>query len=75
MYTILLLLIFFSLLQIRAIRISSSSSYKDSDEIKRSELYRKFFNGRSTKKIKETKAKGFQENKRQVPSCPDALHN
>ncbi|KAI3818301.1 hypothetical protein L1987_12105 [Smallanthus sonchifolius] len=90
MYSIIvLLLIVLSMLQIwvlsgdccrvRAIRIfSSSSSSTDSDEIKRSELYRKFFNGRFTQKINATtgsKGKGFQENNRKVPSCPDALHN
>ncbi|KAJ0435925.1 hypothetical protein HanIR_Chr17g0898811 [Helianthus annuus] len=95
MYSILLLLIIFSLLQIwvfstdccrvRAIRIPSSSSTstslstsKDSDKIKRLELYRKYFNGRSKQKMNTTtgsKGKGFQENNRKVPSCPDALHN
>ncbi|KAL8268900.1 hypothetical protein R6Q59_002698 [Mikania micrantha] len=93
MNLIMLLLIVFSLLQIwvlnsdcyrvRAIRISSSSSSssrrsKDSDEIKSSELYRKFFNGRLTQNRNNTsvsKGTGFQENKRKVPSCPDALHN
>ncbi|KAI3796160.1 hypothetical protein L1987_38825 [Smallanthus sonchifolius] len=76
-------IIVFSLLQIwvltssdcckvTAIMVSSSSS-KDSDEIKRSELYTKFFNGRFTTTV--SKGTGFQENKRKVPSCPDALHN
>lgn len=83
--TMVLLLIFFSLLQIsvlnsdccsvRAIRISSSSSSrKDSDGLKRSELYKKFFNGRFTTTT-VSNGKGLQENKRRIPSCPDALHN
>ncbi|KAL4586623.1 hypothetical protein LXL04_011263 [Taraxacum kok-saghyz] len=85
--------IFFSILQIwvlssdccrvTAIRIlpsSSSSSSKDSDEIKRLELYKKFFNGRLPKIINSTtstvsKGEDFEEAKRKVPSCPDALHN
>ncbi|KAL8227627.1 hypothetical protein R6Q57_015211 [Mikania cordata] len=89
MNLIVLLLIVFSLLHIwvlnsdcyrvRAIRISSSSSSssrsKDSDEIKSSELYRKFFNGRLTQNRNNTSVSSFQENKRKVPSCPDALHN
>ncbi|MFS8021861.1 hypothetical protein Hanom_Chr16g01432441 [Helianthus anomalus] len=94
MYSILLLLIIFSLLQIwvfstdccrvRATRIPSSpstslSTSKDSDKIKRLELYRKYFNGRSKQKMNTTTGskgkKGFQENNRKVPSCPDALHN
>ncbi|KAI3720041.1 hypothetical protein L6452_20948 [Arctium lappa] len=84
-----LLLILFSVLQIwvfssdccrvRAIRTTlSSSSKQDSDEIKRSELYSKYFNGRYPKVINTatvSKGKGFQENKRKIPSCPDALHN
>ncbi|CAH1416906.1 unnamed protein product [Lactuca virosa] len=84
-----LLLVFFSVLQIwvlssdcckvRAIRILPSSLSKDPDDVKRLELYKKFFNGRFPKIINSTgtisKGKGFQENKRKVPSCPDALHN
>ncbi|CAH1431299.1 unnamed protein product [Lactuca virosa] len=56
---------------------SQSSSAKDSDEIKRSELYRRFFNGRFARLNSTTvsKDKSFQENKRRVPSCPDPLHN
>lgn len=79
-----ILLIFFSLLQIgvlnhdnymvNAIRIlSSSSSSKDSDKI-----YKKFFNGRLGQMMNTTnvsKGKDVQENKRRIPSCPDALHN
>ncbi|KAL8229006.1 hypothetical protein R6Q57_013906 [Mikania cordata] len=41
---------------------------QDSDDVKRLELHRKFFNGRFPDK-------SFQENKRIVPSCPDPLHN
>ncbi|MFS8028620.1 hypothetical protein Hanom_Chr16g01512641 [Helianthus anomalus] len=89
-YSIVVLMIIISLFQIwvlsndccrvKATRISSSlsSSSKDSDDDKRSELYKKFFNGRFTRKINTTtvsNGKGFQETKRKVPSCPDALHN
>lgn len=56
---------------------SSSSSSKDADEIKRSELYKRFFSGRFARLNSTTvlKDKSFQENKRRVPSCPDPLHN
>ncbi|KAI3778965.1 hypothetical protein L2E82_08355 [Cichorium intybus] len=56
---------------------SPSSSAKDSDEIKRSELYRRFFNGRFARlnSTNVSKDKSFQEIKRRVPSCPDPLHN
>ncbi|CAH1414038.1 unnamed protein product [Lactuca virosa] len=43
-----------------------------SDAVKRSELHRKFFNGRFPHLSTD---KNFQENKRVVPSCPDPLHN
>ncbi|MFS7959659.1 hypothetical protein Hanom_Chr08g00693661 [Helianthus anomalus] len=47
---------------------------KDSDEIKRSKLYKRFFNGRYSR-LNNTKDKSFQDDKRRVPSCPDPLHN
>ncbi|PWA86124.1 hypothetical protein CTI12_AA143300 [Artemisia annua] len=86
--TMVLLFIFFWLLQIcvlnneccsvRAIRILSSSS-KELNEIKRANLFKKFFNGDQYRQKMNTtsvsKGKGFQENKRMIPSCPDALHN
>ncbi|KAI3817192.1 hypothetical protein L1987_10981 [Smallanthus sonchifolius] len=52
------------------------SAAKDSDEIKRSELYKRFFNGRFSR-LNSTvpKDKNFEDNKRRVPSCPDPLHN
>ncbi|KAJ9163348.1 hypothetical protein P3X46_023025 [Hevea brasiliensis] len=37
------------------------------------DLLRKFFNGRASSF--NTSKKGFEENKRRVPSCPDPLHN
>ncbi|KAI3733964.1 hypothetical protein L6452_13423 [Arctium lappa] len=70
--------------KVTAIRTSLSpppppppSSAKDADEIKRSELYKRFFNGRFARINSTTvlKDKSFQENKRKVPSCPDPLHN
>ncbi|KAJ9140740.1 hypothetical protein P3X46_031348 [Hevea brasiliensis] len=36
-------------------------------------LFHKFFNGRTSSF--NTSKKGFEENKRRVPSCPDPLHN
>ncbi|KAK1412068.1 hypothetical protein QVD17_33028 [Tagetes erecta] len=82
-YSIMLLLMFFSLLQIwvlnpdccriRAIRTSLSSSSFSKDS-KRRELHRKFFNG-GLKDESGLKSKSFQQSNRQIPSCPDALHN
>ncbi|OAY47304.1 CLAVATA3/ESR (CLE)-related protein 27 [Manihot esculenta] len=37
------------------------------------DLLRKFFNGRASSF--NSSKKGFEENKRRVPSCPDPLHN
>ncbi|KAL6351233.1 hypothetical protein AAG906_031819 [Vitis piasezkii] len=37
------------------------------------DLFRKFFNGRAF--AFNRTAKGFDESKRRVPSCPDPLHN
>ncbi|KAK9063736.1 hypothetical protein SSX86_017608 [Deinandra increscens subsp. villosa] len=49
-------------------------SAKDSDEIKRSELFKRFFNGRRNFTA-SPKDKSFEDMKRKVPSCPDPLHN
>ncbi|WOH13362.1 hypothetical protein DCAR_0832872 [Daucus carota subsp. sativus] len=35
--------------------------------------FREFFKGRGAPDV--DKDKGFEDNKRRVPSCPDALHN
>ncbi|KAD2804282.1 hypothetical protein E3N88_37659 [Mikania micrantha] len=45
-------------------------SAKDSDDLKTSELYKRFFNGRYP-----PKDQSFDDFKRRVPSCPDPLHN
>ncbi|OAY31320.1 hypothetical protein MANES_14G102600v8 [Manihot esculenta] len=47
----------------------STTDNKDSKE----DLFHKFFNGRQYSF--NTTKKGFEENKRRVPSCPDPLHN
>ncbi|EEF30754.1 conserved hypothetical protein [Ricinus communis] len=38
------------------------------------DLFRKFFDGRVSSFNNRTE-KGFEDNKRRVPSCPDPLHN
>ncbi|KAL8241893.1 hypothetical protein R6Q59_012195 [Mikania micrantha] len=62
--------------RVTAIKTSSPPSpppsAKDSGDTKRSELYKRFFNGGFTH---VPKGKTFQETKRTVPSCPDRLHN
>ncbi|KAI3816512.1 hypothetical protein L1987_16212 [Smallanthus sonchifolius] len=50
-------------------------SAKDSDDIKRSELYKRFFNGRFDRVNSIPQDKSFRDIKRTVPSCPDPLHN
>lgn len=39
------------------------------------EHFREFFKGRVSAASDLNKDKGFEDNKRKVPSCPDALHN
>ncbi|KAI8539127.1 hypothetical protein RHMOL_Rhmol09G0156900 [Rhododendron molle] len=41
------------------------------------DLLRKYFNGRASDLSTNTSSTqiGFQESKRRIPSCPDALHN
>ncbi|KAK1380896.1 hypothetical protein POM88_027640 [Heracleum sosnowskyi] len=39
------------------------------------EHFREFFRGRAAAASDLNKDKGFEDNKRRVPSCPDALHN
>ncbi|KVI05315.1 hypothetical protein Ccrd_016357 [Cynara cardunculus var. scolymus] len=82
---VVVLLIIFLVLQIWALnsdccRVTAirTPSSKDADEMKRSDLYKRFFNGRFARFNSTTsvlKDKSFQENKRRVPSCPDPLHN
>ncbi|KAF5777371.1 hypothetical protein HanRHA438_Chr12g0546261 [Helianthus annuus] len=68
-------MIIFFVLQATAIRTSPPSA-KASDNIKRLELYKRFFNGRFAHLNSTTVFdKSFQEIKRTVPSCPDPLHN
>lgn len=79
----LVLMIIFLVLQIwvfnnnccKVTATTTTPENKDSDdEMKRSELYRRFFNGRFKVNIPKDK-KSFEDVKRRVPSCPDPLHN
>ncbi|KAM7484565.1 hypothetical protein LguiA_000574 [Lonicera macranthoides] len=83
-YSSLMVLLIISLLHIWAFCLCSVSATRilqanteQSQTMKanknQAEQFRNFFNGRVFN-VNETD-KGFQENKRRVPSCPDPLHN
>lgn len=45
----------------------------NTDKKSKEDLFHKYFNGRAFGFNKTEK--GFEDNKRRVPSCPDPLHN
>ncbi|CAL0315329.1 unnamed protein product [Lupinus luteus] len=60
--------------QVGAIRVFPVAKVKFSKVDNKKYLLHKYFNGNTFGVINKTQ-KGFDENKRRVPSCPDPLHN
>ncbi|KAG2666776.1 hypothetical protein I3760_15G080400 [Carya illinoinensis] len=56
-------------------RKESSISHGSVDKKSKEELLHKYFNGKTFGFSNMSSDKGFEENKRKVPSCPDPLHN
>ncbi|KAE9595755.1 hypothetical protein Lal_00030954 [Lupinus albus] len=57
-----------------AIREFSVAKVKFSN-VDKKDLLHKYFSSAKTFDVSNTIQKGFDENKRRVPSCPDPLHN
>ncbi|CAK7326575.1 unnamed protein product [Dovyalis caffra] len=66
---------------IRILRENGMAKFKEISNIttgnykSQAEHFRKYFNERASTYGFNKTEKGFEENKRRVPSCPDPLHN